>query len=207
MSGTVGDQILSKVPDMPTKTTSRTLRLVRRSVRGLATLALVAATLGAAGFVLAGVTGFQRYVIVGGSMSGTFEVGSVAFDRPVPVDDLRVGDIITYQPPASSGVPNLVSHRIISIRHLDGQIVYHTKGDANPDPDPWRFRLDGPTQARVVFTVPYAGYLFMGLTHRWTRVAIVGVPAGLIALASLGEFVRGLRRRDPISSPAPTASH
>lgn len=174
--------------------------LLRRGMRGLGTLALVAATLVAAAFVLAGVAGFQRYVIVGGSMSGTFEVGSVAFDKPVPVADLRVGDIITYQPPPGAGVPNLVSHRIISIRHIEGQTVYHTKGDANPDPDPWRFRLGEPTQARVVFTVPYAGYLFMGLTHRWVRIALIGVPAGLIALASLGELA-GLRRKKPVAAP------
>jgi signal peptidase len=184
-------------------------RLVRRGVRALGTLALVAVTLVAAAFVLAGVAGFQRYVIVGGSMSGTFEVGAVAFDRPVPVADLRVGDIITYQPPPDSGVPNLVSHRIISIRHIGGQTVYHTKGDANPDPDPWRFRLDEPTQPRVVFTVPYAGYLFMGLTHRWLRVALIGVPAGLVALSSLGELAglsrKKLSRKKPATAPA-TAS-
>lgn len=181
--------------------TSTTTSPRRRAIHALGTLGLVGVALAAAGFVLAGLAGFQRYVIVGGSMSGTFEVGSVAFDKPVPVRELHVGDIITYLPPPSAQVPHLVSHRIFSIRHINGHTVYRTKGDANPAPDPWVFQLTRPTQARVVFTVPYAGYLFMGLTYRWVRILLVGVPAGLIALGSLVEFARGLRRPSPETAP------
>jgi signal peptidase I len=177
-----------------------TRRRLRRSTRLAGTALLVVTTLASAAFVLAGMTGFQRYAIVGPSMTGTYDLGSVVFDKPVPVADLRVGDVITYLPPPQSQVPHLVTHRIYSIRHLQGSTVYRTKGDANPAPDPWRFQLGATTQPRVVFAVPYAGFLFMGLSFRIVRILLVGVPAGLIALASLVEFLRSLRRSD---SPAP----
>ena len=79
------------------------------------TIAAIAACVVAALMFVPGVLGFDRYVITGGSMSGTFERGSLVFERKVPVADLKVGDIITYLPPADSGVSELVSHRILSI--------------------------------------------------------------------------------------------
>ena len=47
--------------------------------------------------------GIQRYVIVSGSMTGTYDRGSVVFDQVVPVASLKVGDVITYRPPAGAG--------------------------------------------------------------------------------------------------------
>src|SRR5262245_3874192 len=116
-----------------------------RRITGLAVNLVVAiALLGSSAFVLAGVLGYERYVIMSGSMTGTYDVGSIVFDKRVDADDLEVGDVITYQPPASSGLTNLVTHRIASIGHdpKDGRAVYRTKGDANPQVDPWTFRLD-----------------------------------------------------------------
>ena len=167
-------------------------------------LALIAVVLVAAGFIVPGLMGYERYVIVGGSMSGTFERGSVAFERLAPVETLEVGDVITYQPPPDSGLATLVTHRIVSIKEKpDGARVFRTKGDANADVDPWKFRLPQDVQPRVEFTVPYAGHFFMAIGDRDTRVLLVGVPAGLICLFSLVELVRmllGLRR--PIAPAA-----
>jgi len=148
-------------------------QMLRRGRRVLATLLAAGMTLAAAGFVLAGLAGFQRYVIVGGSMTGTYDLGSVVFDRPVPVRELRVGDVITYLPPPDAGVPHLVTHRIAQIRSVDGHTVFRTKGDANPAADPWRFQLDAPTQARVQLSVPYVGFVFL----LRTRPALGADPA------------------------------
>ena len=81
---------------------------------GITVAAILALGVAALMFV-PGVLGFDRYVITGGSMSGTFERGALVFERQVPVADLRVGDVITYLPPADSGVTELVTHRISSI--------------------------------------------------------------------------------------------
>jgi signal peptidase I len=185
-----------------------TMRLaVTRTMRVTGNLLLAVVIVGSAAFVVPGLLGYDRYVITGGSMSGTFEVGSVAFERPVPTGDLRVGDVITYLPPPDSGVPDLVTHRILSIQHKDGHAVYRTKGDANAGADPWSFELHRPTQASVVFTVPQVGRVFMALADRRTRMFVVGVPAGLIALYSLAGAVGALRPRDPGSRPDVPPSH
>jgi signal peptidase len=133
--------------------------------------------------LLPAIAGFDRYVITGGSMSGTYDRGSIAYAKAVPVDELRVGDVITYEPPP--GAPDgLVTHRIVSIREdRRGEPVFRTKGDANASRDPWTFTLDEQVQARVEFSVPYVGYAFSALAVREVRMGLIGVPALLIALA------------------------
>jgi signal peptidase len=132
------------------------------------------------------VVGLQRYVITGDSMSGTYDRGAIVYAEDVPVSELRVGDVITYTPPRSSGVEGMVTHRIVSVdRSRAGRPVFRTKGDANAVRDPWRFTLAGPVQARAMFGIPYLGYAFGALAVREVRMAVIGGPALLVALALL----------------------
>jgi signal peptidase len=160
---------------------------MRRFARIATTALLVAAVLAGLGLVVPALLGYQRYVIVSGSMSGTYDRGALVFDEVVPVEELRVGDVITYRPPPGSGPTGLVTHRIVAIGD-DGR--YRTKGDANPVVDPWTFRLTGETQARVVAGVPYAGHVLAALSERRVRMLLVGVPAALIALMTLAGLWR-----------------
>ena len=170
---------------------------------------MVLATVAGVGYLAPSLFGYERYVITGGSMSGTFEKGSIAFEKRVPVEDVAIGDVITYLPPADSGTNHLVTHRVISDTILpNGQRQLQTQGDANPDPDPWTFALTDDTQPVVRTTVPYAGWIFVALADRETRMIAIGVPAALIALASLVELGRGIggarrerrERREPAAS-------
>jgi signal peptidase len=174
---------------------------------GLVSLLAIAATLAGVAYLAPSLFGYERYVITGGSMSGTFEKGSIAVEKQVPVDEVAVGDVITYLPPPASGVTHLVTHRVISDTILaDGSRELQTQGDANPDPDPWKFNLTGTTQPVVSFTVPHLGWAFVALADRETRMLVVGVPAGLIALGSLVELARaigsGRRTKQPATATA-----
>lgn len=176
----------------------------RRLVRWTGNLLLVVVMLVCAAWLLPSLLGYERYVITGGSMSGTFEKGSIAFEREVPVTDLRVGDVITYQPPPGAGTTDLVTHRIVAIRPgRDGRPVFRTQGDANAAPDPWRFSLAGPTQPVVEHTVPYAGHAFIALADREVRMGVIGGPAVLVALVALGQLIAAVR---PGSAPHQTGA-
>jgi signal peptidase len=160
----------------------------------LVNVVMIVATVAGIGYLAPSLFGYERYVITGGSMSGTFEKGSIAFEQRVPVEDVKVGDVITYLPPADSGTNHLVTHRVIADTMLPtGVRQLQTQGDANPDPDPWKFSLTGSTQPVVRTTVPYVGWVFVGLADRELRMVVIGVPAALIALASLVELTRGVR--------------
>ncbi len=173
-----------------------------RFTRYAVNLMCVLVILFCAAWLLPSAFGLERYVITGGSMSGTIEKGSIAFERHVPVEELQVGDVITYQPPPDAGTSDLVTHRIVTVRSDDhGRQVLRTKGDANAAPDPWKFSLQSSTQPVVAFTVPYAGHVFIALADRDLRMAVIGGPAALVALLALGEALRNLRRPEQSSAP------
>jgi signal peptidase len=156
-----------------------------RLVLGLACLVLIAT-------LVPGLFGYQRYVLVGGSMEPTIHRGSLVFDRVVPVARLRVGDVITYVQPGD-GDP--VTHRIIRReRDARGQAIFRTQGDANADPDLRPFTLDRPTQARFAFAVPYVGHLLMFLASRSARLLLLVLPAIALALLMLVRLWRDAGR-------------
>jgi signal peptidase len=145
--------------------------------------------------LLPGLAGYERYVITSGSMTGSYDRGSVIFDDVVPVSELRVGDVITYTPPPGAGPTGMITHRIVWLgADSFGRAVFRTKGDANEAPDPWTFALDEGTQARVAFHVPYAGYLFAALALPKIRLLIIGLPALLLAAALIARLRREARQ-------------
>lgn len=173
---------------------SHLAQLTRRVTRSVTTLLLIGVTLACAAYIAPGLFGYERYVITGGSMSGTFEKGSLAFEKQVPVADLAVGDVITYLPPPDSGVSTLVTHRITAIEPgSTGAGVITTQGDANPDPDPWEFSLTSATQPVVVQTVPLLGHVFIALANPQVRMVVIGLPAALIALLALRDLLIAVR--------------
>jgi signal peptidase len=163
---------------------------LRRVGRFSSGAAFAVAALAALLVLAPAVLGWQRYAIVSGSMSGTYDRGSLVLADVVPVSELQVGDVITYTPPAGD---HLITHRIAWIgRDEQGRRLFRAKGDANPVADPWTFRLDQGTQARVRFGVPYAGHALSALGRRDVRMVVVGLPALLIAFFTLGGLWRRL---------------
>jgi signal peptidase len=156
-----------------------------RVLLGIACLVLIAT-------LVPGLFGFQRYVLVGGSMEPTIHRGSLVFDRVVPTAQLRTGDVITYVQPGSS---NPVTHRIIGEeRDARGARVFRTKGDANDEPDLRPFTLERPAQARFAFSIPYAGFLFMFLASQQARLFLLVLPAIALALLMLARLWRDAGR-------------
>jgi signal peptidase I len=156
--------------------------------RGLVALLLLMTLAAIAVTFVPGLMGYERYVLVGGSMEPTIHRGSLVFDDVVRVRDLRAGDVITYVPP---GRRNPVTHRIISAkRQKGGSPVFRTQGDANAQPDMRPFKLDEPTQARYRFAVPYLGWVFIVLGTPQARFILLALPALLIAFTLLAKLWR-----------------
>ena len=141
--------------------------------------------------------GLQRYVITGDSMTGGIDRGSIAFERAVPVSDLRVGDVVTYRQPEADD-DTMVTHRIVSIQP-DG---IRTQGDAEPSADPWVLVPEEPTVSRVEFSLPWIGWAYLFLFHPQGWVLTVGAAAALVFLMTrrLRHPVATVRVLDPIGT-------
>jgi signal peptidase len=159
----------------------RARRLAHKVAGGLGRVVMLAAVLVLAATYVPTVLGYQRYVLVGHSMEPTIHRGSLVFDEIVPVADLRVGDVVTYVP---AGLTAPLSHRIVSRRRIEGALVFRTRGDDNPAPDPGRFTFDEPTQARVKFAIPWIGWIYIALADHAARIWLAVLPGILLALWS-----------------------
>ncbi len=133
--------------------------------------------------------------VLTGSMTPTLPVGTLAVTRPVHVDDVQVGDVITYQ--LVSGEPTVVTHRVVGSRRTPaGERELLTKGDANPtlDRDPVKgVQLRG----RVWYAVPHLGRMTGLLSVDQRRLGVYGLGGGLAlyALAMLASALRDHRSR------------
>ena len=167
---------------------ARARGLAQVAGRGLVALLLLLTVAAVAATFAPGLLGYQRYVLVGGSMEPTIHRGSLVFDEVVPVQELRQGDVITYTPP---GFRQPVTHRIIAAtRQKTGSPIFRTQGDANAAADMRTFKLDKATQARFRFAIPYLGWAFILLGTPHARFFLLALPALLIALSMLARLWR-----------------
>jgi signal peptidase I len=181
----------------------------RRVGSAVAALLVTAGLLFGALLIAPSLLGWERYVITSGSMTGTYDRGSLVFDEVVPTKSLKVGDVITYRPPRGSGGPKgLVTHRIAKMKQdrKTGKTVFRTKGDANKTIDPWTFTLPDKEQARVVAGVPKVGFALAVLAQREFRMLIVGLPALLIAFFVLAGLWRDAGREAEARAAAAAAT-
>jgi signal peptidase len=134
--------------------------------------------------------GYSPVVVYGGSMADSVPVGSIAVTEEVSPEDVSVGDVIVFHPPATSPNPSTLMHRIVSVREEDGQRLFRTKGDANATQDPWEIGIEG-RGSKVVYSVPYVGYLvdFAETPLGWTLLLFL--PATYLGLTTLRRIWAG----------------
>jgi signal peptidase I len=143
----------------------------------------------------------QRYTITGGSMEPSIPLGSLIVVRPASIDDVNVGDAVTFQ--LVSGQPEVATHRVVGIATAgDGTRTLVTKGDANAAADAEPVRAE-QLRGIVMYTIPGLGWMnaiFTGDMRAWVLPAIAVVLFGYAGWM----FVRAAfdRRRRRAADPA-----
>jgi len=155
---------------------------LRPMLRAAGTAAVALACLA---FVLGGVLprfGIYRPVTVfSNSMRPSFSAGDMILVTPERTSDVRMGDVITYAIPI--GDRHTESHRIVKIIKRGAHPVVVTKGDANPELDPWDAKLTGSSVWHYRARIPYLGYAVIALRMPFVRVlCLVMLPLLLAAV-------------------------
>lgn len=122
------------------------------------------------------------YTIVTASMEPSLPPGTLVVVKPTATDDIRIGDVVTYQ--LKSGRPEVVTHRVIAIQQPSrpgGQVRFITKGDANTLADP----AVRPVQVRgtVWYSVPLIGWVNNVVNGDTRAIVIPLLAAGLFVYA------------------------
>ncbi len=125
---------------------------------------------------------YRVNVVLSSSMKPHWQAGDLVITTPHRSQDLRVGQVITYNPPIE-GKPS-VTHRIMNLTDPGDHPVITTKGDANPTTDPWGpVRLDASTAWVVSRSVPKLGWALAFLQQRAVAiVTVLVVPFALLAM-------------------------
>ena len=159
---------------------------------GISMLVMVAAALIIV--VPAAVDGMPLTVL-SGSMRPTYEPGDLVVIRHKDRQDIRIGEIITYQ--VRSGESELVTHRVIGRQSsTDNSIAFRTQGDANKLPDATLI-YDYQIHGTVWYRIPMLGWVNNWFTGD-KRAVVVPAVAGMLILYSLWSLAAGVRdkRRD-----------
>lgn len=82
-------------------------------------------------FFLPQCMGYQPYNIETASMTPKYPIGSMIYVKPVSLEELEVGDVVTYRTSSEGGW--VVTHRLTQVDKQNGTLV--TKGDANNTED------------------------------------------------------------------------
>ncbi len=140
---------------------------------------------------------FSAYTIVSPSMVPSINVLDVVVTMRVNnPEDLKKGDIITFNSTdyRYSGV--LVTHRIVDIEKTSsGEYLFTTKGDNNNTPDSSRISFN-EIYGRVLFRIPKIGYIQYYLSSILGWVAIIIVPAVMIIGYDIYKLIKTLKSGD-----------
>lgn len=142
------------------------------------------------------VGGGTPYTILTGSMQPTYPPGTLVVVRPTPFQDLRVGDVVTFQ--LRSGERPVVTHRVVG-RTVDAQErpALLTQGDANPVPDVEPVIAE-QIRGTVWYAVPWLGHLdVFHATERRLAAHLAAVGLLLYAALAYGRAVRARADRTP----------
>ncbi len=110
---------------------------------------------------------YNPLIVLTGSMEPTFKVGSIIYYKEVDFEELKVGDIITFNTKDNS----FVSHRIVSIENG----LIETKGDQNNTPDPEKVRFEDVKGKDANLCIPYVGHYVKFINENLTICMIVVV--------------------------------
>ena len=132
---------------------------------------------------------YEAKIVLSGSMEPAIGVGSVVIIKPE--DKYEIGDIITFGKDTKNDIPT--THRIVEMRAIGGKILYKTKGDANSSDDA-REVGESEVIGKVLFSIPYLGYLLDFAKKPIGFVLLIVIPAGIIIIDELGKIWRELQK-------------
>jgi len=144
------------------------------------------------------VAGYQLYVVLSGSMSPTFNTGSVVIVKAIDPANIAVGDVVTFL--GAGGTGTTITHRVIEIDSSDG-LSFTTKGDANNVADSTPVNAERVI-GKVQFSVPYIGYFLNFSKTRLGLYLLIVLPCMIIILLEIFKIIGYIKakkreRQDP----------
>jgi signal peptidase len=121
------------------------------------------------------VAGWRFDAVLTGSMEPVLNVGGVVVIRPVDTASIREGEL-------------LITHRVVQVSTTEGDISFVTKGDAAEEADLRPISAENVV-GKVIFHVPYFGYLAAFIKTPLGFILTIAIPATAIIILE----IKGIR--------------
>lgn len=144
--------------------------------------------------------GLQVYTVLSGSMEPEYPVGSMVYVMEADTATLELRDVITFR----LSEETVVTHRIIDIIHDENnpqKVSFQTQGDSNNVADGALVEPDDII-GKVVFKIPYMGYLAMFLGTRQGRFAAIAACAAMLLITLMSELLNAALKEKQGKQPA-----
>lgn len=113
--------------------------------------------------------GYKILNVLTGSMNPTFDAGSMIIIKETPENEIKEGDIITYN---FDGSTNIVTHRVVEIIQGSDGNEYITRGDANNANDPNAIKYKN-VEGVVIKSMPKVGEVVQYIGENIVVIIIV----------------------------------
>jgi len=133
---------------------------------------------------------YRVMVVQSGSMEPTIKMGSIVVVKPQK--NYKIGDIITFTSYNKKKTP--ITHRIYDMEVVGGYPVYITKGDANDAPDTRKITKKDII-GKVIFSLPYVGYVVDFARKPIGFIFIVIVPAAIIVFDETRKIYEEIKKK------------
>ena len=169
-------------------------RRLARAFRGVLDGLMMLVIVGALVLLLAPrLLGANLLVVLSQSMEPAIPMGSIVVSQPnTAADEIKVGDVITFNAMGPNGDPALITHRVVEVLGDGSGIRFRTQGDAVEDPD-MALVSSSSLVGRVWFSLPLAGYMIAFIRTPVGYLVLIGLPALLLILSEWMEIIRSMR--------------
>ena len=136
--------------------------------------------------------GYSTFRILTGSMEPEYPVDAMVVVKRVGLDEINVGDVISFYS-SDEEIDGMVNtHRVISDEIIEGQRVLHTKGDANAIAD------DAVVTAnmligKVVYKSVLIGKLVRLAANPLVFIPFIIIPLIIMLLANILDTVKATK--------------
>lgn len=131
--------------------------------------------------------------LLSGSMEPTYSAGDILIIKKTNASDVNVGDVICFisSDPDIYGLKN--THRVVGITSDDfGKISFITKGDANPENDPYAVSEDNVIGVVVSDNIVLSKIMFV-LKSRWGFFTLIIIPLFTVLTVSIQKFAKAVK--------------
>jgi len=140
--------------------------------------------------------GFSVFRVVSDSMEPAIPVGALILNQETDIEKIQVGDIVCFRSMESYMNGNIVTHRVVDIKTIDGKIALTTRGDSNNSEDSYYVVADNLIGKVIAVTGEDSFLLnaYSVLTSGIGFFTLIIIPVVILAAIILHENLKKIQR-------------